>query len=106
MDFVICSSCEEPNPANAGKCQKCGAEIVEVPDVPCALEQTEPREVLFGRETYDSTHRAAFLGGTELDGSDEVVIDGTTFEVLGDPSRGHFPSSGEVVVEAILREVR
>lgn len=80
--------------------------IVDVPDVPVRLEQTEPREVLFGRETYVSTHRAAFLGGTEIDGSDEVEIEGRTFFVIGDPSRGDFPSTGEVIVEVVLQEVR
>jgi len=79
---------------------------VEVPDVPCRLEQTEPREVLVGRETYITTHRAAFLGGTELDGSDELLVAGVRFEVIGDPSRADFPGKGEQIVEAVLREVR
>lgn len=76
-----------------------------IADVPCALEQTDPREVLIGQETYISTHRAAFLGGQPLDGSDEVEVEGVRFEVIGDPSRGFTPA-GEHHVEAVLRQVR
>lgn len=79
--------------------------LTEEISVGCALEQIAPSEFLVGRETYIATHRIALPPATPLDGSDEIEVDGTTYEVLGDPSRGFTPA-GEHHVEALLREVR
>jgi hypothetical protein len=72
-------------------------------EVPCALEQIAPVEILVGRESYLATYRAAFLPGTALDGGDVIEVDGDRYEVIGTPSRGHTPR-GEHHVEALLRE--
>lgn len=67
------------------------------------LEQTEAVEVSVGQDTFTSADLLVLPPLTVIDGSDRVVIGGTTYEVIGDPARPWRPSTGEHHVECRLR---
>lgn len=74
--------------------------------VPCYIQQTEPKEVTIGRETQIADHLGVFLVGTVLDGSDEVIRNGHTYEVIGPPWEVWNPRLAQVgQIEANLREI-
>lgn len=52
---------------------------------PCYLEQIERSEDATGRDTSVGTHRAFFDPDVTLSPIDTVVIDGTTYDVVGTP---------------------
>lgn len=52
---------------------------------PCYLEQLDRTEDASGRDTSAATHRAFFDPDVILSAIDTVVIDGTTYEVVGIP---------------------
>src|SRR6185503_19924320 len=75
-------------------------------DIPCYIEQTKPSELTIGRETQIADHLGIFLAATELDGSDRVVRDGHTYEVIGPPWEVWNPRNAQVDhIEANLREI-
>lgn len=57
-----------------------------------------------GRVAEVTTWQLYLPAGTDIEASDRVVIDGTTYEVDGPPNRARRPS-GEHHVEARLRRV-
>jgi hypothetical protein len=72
----------------------------------CYLEQLPGgREITIDRQTQIAEALLVLPGGTGLEGSDHVEVDGVTYEVLGPPNRVHVPGSGEHHVEANLRAV-
>ena len=68
------------------------------------LEQTAAVEVLVNQETYTSDWLLILPAGTVIDASDQVLVDGATFEVVGPPARPWRPSTGEHHVECRLRQ--
>lgn len=74
-------------------------------DTVCYFEQTETREVTEGRSTGIATHLFVFASGTEVDDSDQVLVDGVRFEILGPPWRVWEPGVGESHIEASARAV-
>ncbi len=72
-------------------------------DVVGYFEQTVATEVVVGQETYSSDALLVLAGGTVIDGSDQVMVDGGSYEVVGVPARPWLPRSGEHHVEVRLR---
>lgn len=73
--------------------------------VDCYVEQTAATEVTIGETTEESSHLGVFPSGIAVDGAAELVLDGVTYEFVGDPWRVWEPGSGESHVEARLRVV-
>lgn len=67
------------------------------------VEQTAAEEVVTGETTALSSHLGVLPSGTVIDASDELIVDGVTYEVLGHPARVWEPSAGESHVEVKLK---
>jgi hypothetical protein len=73
----------------------------------CYIEQHQVSEDTVDRETQLQTIKGYFPAGIELDGSDEVEVDGVTYEVLGPSDPVWNPRTSTFHhVEATLREVQ
>lgn len=71
------------------------------------LQPTATTEVLVDRETYLSDHLLVLPPDTEIDGSDRVVHDGRTYELVGPPMRRFNPRTrSEHHLECNLRLVQ
>jgi len=68
------------------------------------LTETSTSEDLNGRDAIVTGWRLFLPAGTEITGSDRVVVDGATFEVEGQPHSATTPA-GEHHVEVSLRRV-
>jgi hypothetical protein len=69
------------------------------------LEPATAVEILVGRETYLSDHKAFLSPGTVVDPGDRIVYQGETYEIVGPPARWFNPFRGvEDHVELLLRK--
>lgn len=52
-------------------------------DTVCYHEQIAAEEITDGRETQIATDKFVFLAGTAIDGSDDIVVGGQRYRVIG-----------------------
>jgi hypothetical protein len=69
------------------------------------FQQTSAHEITVGQETYTSDAILILAAGTVIDGSDQALIDGLIYELVGPPARPWRPSTGEHHVSCRLQQV-
>lgn len=73
---------------------------------PCYLEQVQESEITVGRETQLASHLLILGPDVGLDGSDQVEIEGTVYELVGPPRFVDNPRLGFLHhIEADVREI-
>lgn len=70
------------------------------------FDQTASTEVVIGQTTFQVDGLLILPALTLLTGADKVIVDGITYEVVGEPARPWKPSVGEHHVEARLQVSR
>jgi len=79
--------------------------VVTTSEVNCYVEQTQAEEITVGETTATSTHLGVLESGVTFDASDELVVDGVTYEAVGHPWSVWEPGTGESHIESRLRVV-
>lgn len=64
--------------------------------LPCRLVQTEAREVTVDRETQVSDWELILAWDADVEASDQIIMDGVTYEVLGPPDPGRIAKTARL----------